>query len=552
MTDTIIFETYDDNQGRVREAAPEVLARLREALGTDMAEYPAGTGKAAWLPSTDFRQSGLALQLYALRRNGDWGMGDFTSLRLLMEWGAAQGLSYIGINPVHALRAGEPEACSPYYPSSRLALNPLYIDPDALASELEIDLPATYRGEVDTDTPLIDYESVSSAKMSALRHVHRASDFSAENLPVETRAHAIFEAFDEEFGRPPDFAHGSPEEQAFLSEYGETYAFHAFVQWAADRQLREAASAGMETCSLYLDLAVGASPSGSEVWAHPDRYVPGVRLGAPPDLMAPQGQDWGLTPLHPRTLAREGGAGFKDILSHAARYAGAVRIDHVLGMNRQYFIPKGFSSADATYAGFPQNLLLDVIAAVSREHRAVMIGEDLGTVPDGLTDALHDAAILSYEVSRWSRDEDGTFLPANAYPHLCLAAATTHDIAPMAGWLTGSDLQTRLDVGHLSEEHYEDAANDREEERNGLLELWGLDRRESDPDRVVRAAHRFLASTSAGIAMMSLEDLLLQEEMMNLPGTMQEHPNWRRRYGETFETWSTDRVVLERLGAGLR
>jgi 4-alpha-glucanotransferase len=554
----LIFPSYTDNEGHRRSASKDVLAALQKAVGADPLPDHAEGSVGSFLPEQPLRQTGLALQLYALRRRQDWGMGDFTSLGLTLEWGRGHGLDYIGMNPLHALSLAAPEAVSPYYPSSRLALHPLYIDCETLADDLGYSL---HLSEADRQAlqrirrcERIDYEGLATIKMAALKQLYEAK--APASIPDQSeaiRAHALHEAYRELHHAPPPFAWDSEEASEFAERHEEIVGFHRFLQWAADRQLRAAAKRGGGRCELYLDLAVGAAPNGSEAWFDPQAYVQGVRLGAPPDIMAPGGQDWGLVPLHPKVIAEREGSPFARILDASAQYAGALRIDHALGLNRQYFIPEGFSSAEATYVRFPQNLLLRTIADSANKHRCVMIGEDLVTVPEGLTEALHRSQILSYEVTRWARDEEGSFLPGADYPELSLAAATTHDIAPLAGWLSGSDLQTRLEVGHLDRQHLERELEGRKEERAGLLRLWNLDpSSDHEASDVVIAAHRFLARSAAGIAMMAAEDLLLQEEMVNLPGTMDEHPNWRRRYGADFEDWREDEAVLARLRSGLR
>jgi 4-alpha-glucanotransferase len=495
------------------------------------------------------------VQLYAIQRENGWGVGDFTTLGDLLAWGAEQGLAYIGVNPLHALHWSKPRAASPYYPSSRLALNPIYIDPDALADHLGVSLPAEFKAALTDEnaSPLIDYERVGKAKDEALRHIFSESRPEMTGLSEGMKAHALFEAHIEAASREPTFGYRSAAAYHFVRQHTEVCNYHLFLQWAADQQLRAAAARGEGACTLYLDLAVGVAPDGSEIWANPDSYAKTMRLGAPPDLMAPGGQDWGLVPFHPGALAHTKAGSFKAVLKASATYAGALRIDHALGLNRQYFIPTNASADRGAYVAFPQNLLLQTIALVSRDTKCVMVGEDLGTVPEGLTEALHDVSVLSYEVTRWSRDADGQFQKADDYPHLCLAAATTHDIAPVAGWFFGSDLETRVQAGHLSLDDLTAEQEQREEERTGLLTLWGIDKAEDpDTDKIIRAAHGFLASTKAAVTMMALEDLLLQEDMMNLPGTLDQHPNWRRRYSLTFETWSRDPAALRRLKAGLR
>lgn len=559
MSSPLVFPSYEDNRGVTQHPPQEIVDILIDRLGTD--QLPDAPGIPGRAHAEARRVSGLAVQLYALRHEGDWGVGDFAGLAKLCAWGAENGLRYIGVNPLHALRTAKAEA-SPYYPVSRLALHPLYISVPKLAQDLgvPVKLGEADRGalEAERGTSFIDYDLVAQMKFSALRDLFRRiwneidlSDFE-EKQNGALLGHAIWEAYDHlEASPPPTSLLQDPASFLCGNVQRSEVAFHLFLQWAADRQLRQAMEAGGSQTSLYLDLAVGAAPDGSEVRSHPSAYVEGIRLGAPPDMMGPEGQDWGITPLDPVDLSRNRGVAFRRILDASAQYAGAVRIDHALGLQRQFFIPETAAAKDATYVGFPRELLFSVVAEVSRQRRCTMIGEALGTVPEGLVDAMHDRSIFSYEVTRWARDKAGDFLQPSDYPELCLAAATTHDIAPIAGWLSGFDLETRLEVGHLSAGHLAEERRLRSEERGGLLDLWQVSPRASTADVVV-AAHEFLAATKARVAMMTLEDLLLQQDMMNLPGTTSGHPNWRRRYAKTFEEWSEIPSVIERLKAGLR
>jgi 4-alpha-glucanotransferase len=558
MSRKLVYDEYEDSSGEIRRPPASVIETLEKRLGATV--LPTATARSLRALKPEKRSSGLALQLYALRHEGDWGMGDFAGLAKVCKWGAEQGLTYIGVNPLHALKTALPAAGSPYYPVSRFALHPLYISIDWLADELSVpvslhdDAASALRRARGAD--LIDYDAVSTAKIAALREIYAAAPLPAEaeaflSSPSDgIRAHAIWEAFCHAGSGPAsqDILTGA---EAVPESMTEEVRFHLFLQWAADRQLMAASTAGGKRTSLYLDLAVGAAPDGSEVQGKPNAYVEGVRLGAPPDLMGPQGQDWGITPLHPVNLARGEGKAFGDMLAASAAYAGALRIDHALGLERQFFIPEDAQAKEATYVAFPRDLLFDTIAEVSAGHDCVMIGEALGTVPPGLVAAMHSQSIFSYEVTRWARDEEDEFLDADDYPELCLAAATTHDIAPIAGWLNGKDLEARLGAGQITQKEQASEEKTRAEEKAGLLALWDVDEAAPAKD-VVLAAHAFLKRSKAMIAMMTLEDLLLQEDMMNLPGTTDEHPNWKRRYAKMFDDWSVDEAVLARLEAGLR
>ncbi len=562
--------TYHQVGGREARVPEATIETLRALLEGPEASAPLPR-RHAYVPPVlkdGGRAWGVAVQLYAIRSRRNWGMGDFTDLAEIVRWTSRLGGAYVAVNPLHALFAALPSRPSPYYPSSRLWLNPLYIDPEAVAvgdeavtlrtPEAERLIEAARGGE------RISYAAVAAAKRPAFEalwsafkaHANAARRTQFEQFREEggqsLHRHALFEAIHEhlcEEGEVGGFlawpeAYRDPEGEAvrdFAEANDDRVAFHAYLQWVARLQLEAAANVGVSgdyPTTLYLDLAVGAAPDGSEVWSGGEAYVPGVRLGAPPDPMAMSGQDWGLTPLHPARLASTGYAAWRAVLKASMRYAGALRIDHVLGYDRQFWIPDGVTAAEGGYVAFPRSDLIAVTAEESEAASCLVIGEDLGTVPEGLTEALHEAGILSYEVARWAQDEDG-FYTADRYPRDCLAVATTHDVAPIAGWLAGTDIEAREAIDGARDD---DARWNRGEERANLLRLWGV-AKDASPREVIGAAHEFLGRTSAAVVMVALEDLLLQETQVNMPGTTDEHPNWRVRTARDLEDWTSDEDV---------
>lgn len=544
-----VAKTYEDIGGdkvAVPAATRAALAAILEGYGEPEA------GPVAFVPDVladGGKAWGVAVQLYAVRSARNQGIGNFTDLAAIVRWAEGLGASYVGVNPLHALFLAEPGRRSPYSPSSRLFLNPLYIDVEAVPGGEAV--PSAITGD------LVDYDAVAAAKRPALAaaFARRADDEAGAARFEAFRAsagealerHALFEALADHFtarGTPggflawPEAYHdpSSDEVAAFAADHADAVAFHAWLQWVAHEQLSAAAT---EKTTLYLDLAVGAAPDGSEVWSNPESYVPSVKLGAPPDPMAMSGQDWGLTPLHPKVLERNDYAALRAVLAASMRYAGALRIDHVLGYARQFWIPAGAAAADGGYVAFPRDGMIAATAEESAKAECLVIGEDLGTVPEGLTDALHEAAILSYYVARWARNEDGGFLAAADYPRQCLAVTTTHDVAPVAGWLSGSDIAARA---ALEPDGEKAARKERAAERAGLFELWGLTGTPSPREAIV-AAHRFMARSTAAVTMAALEDLLVQEVQVNMPGTTDEHPNWRVRYARDLEDWTEDADV---------
>ena len=556
---------------------------LRSVLeGFEAGAAPIERGQAYLPPTLDERGKawGLAVQLYALRSERNWGVGDFTDLAAVMRWAASLGATYVGVNPLHALPYADPGRRSPYYPSSRLFLNVFAIDPDAVAvGDEAVDLrsdEARRRIAAAREGDTIDYHAVAAAKKPAFDalwegfkvHANTARRTAFQQFREKggepLRRHALFEALAERFA--PEHGAGFPvwpeayrdpesdEVASFAAEAEDRVAFHGYLQWIADLQLADAAGAGVANdppTTLYLDLAVGSAPDGSEVWSGGDVYARGMRMGCPPDPMAMAGQDWGLPPMNPRALAGRDFRPLRRVLEASMRHAGALRIDHVLGYDRQFWIPDGVGAPEGGYVAFPRDDMLAVAAEASRNARCLLVGEDLGTVPEGLTEALHAANLLSYEVARWSRDDHGAFLPADQYPRLCLAVASTHDIAPVVGWAKGQDIRDRAAIESWSEDELARVLAEREGEVRGLCALWGADPNGSPRD-MVAAAHRFLAATNAAVVMATLEDVLLQEPQVNMPGTTDEHPNWRLRYARDLEDWTKDEEVRELTRAAAR
>ena len=558
------YQSIGDRTVTVPDATRERLGAILEGYDTPAAASP-GTAYTPPALRDGGKAWGVAVQLYAVRSERDWGMGDFTDLAAIVRWAEGLGASYVGVNPLHALFLAEPARRSPYSPSSRLWLNPLYIDPEAAPGGAGTRGALARRIEDARAGDLIDYEAVAAVKRAGLVRAFDAWDRTDDPAAFEAfraaggaalEAHATFEALADAFTRkgvPGGFLAwteayrdpGSDAVRAFAEAHPRERRFHAWLQWVAHEQLSAANTA---RTTLYLDLAVGAAPDGSEVWAGGEAYVPGVRLGAPPDPMAMAGQDWGLTPMHPGVLARDDHGALRAVLRASMAHAGALRIDHVLGYARQFWIPEGVSASEGGYVAFPRDGMIAATAEESRAARCLVIGEDLGTVPAGLTEALHAADVLSYYVARWARDEEGGFLSADDYPRQCLAVTTTHDVAPVAGWLSGSDIAARARIEPGGEA---DAREERAKEREGLFALWGVG--DDAPAReVVLAAHRFMARANAMVAMAALEDLLLQETQVNMPGTTDEHPNWRVRYARTLEDWTKDEDVATLAKAAAR
>ncbi|MGR9460013.1 4-alpha-glucanotransferase (plasmid) [Rhizobium leguminosarum] len=509
---------------------------------------------------------GVSLQLYELRSGRNWGIGDFEDLADMADLLGSLGADFIGLTPLHAPFLADPERCSPYEPSSRQHLNPLYIAVDRLpgfacSPELERQLASLRQ------TDLVDYAGVAQIKLRVLRDLWLAwrqcrvideaydpADFDAfiAQGGNSLRLHALFECLSlsmVERGAgagwqrwPADFQRfDSAAVAEFERGHAEDVRFHMWLQWLAHRQLMQAADragkAGLRI-GLYLDLAVGEAVDGSATWSEPDIYVSKATIGSPPDPFAIDGQDWHLAGYLPSAIAAGDMSPFRRMLSAAMRYADAIRIDHAAALRRLFLVPLGSRPDGGAYVRYPQDRLLQILADVSAEHRCLVIGEDLGLIPKGLQDDLAAAHILSYRILSYEQDERG-FKPADVYPVLALACISTHDHQTLAGWWRGADIQARCEHGIVPPDLTEAHLEDRKRERRKLkaaLKAAGLDL----PARLSQAraseqtlreltvgAYRFIARTPSLLAAVRLADLTDEKRPTNVPGTSDSYPNWK-------------------------
>ncbi|HEY4090635.1 MAG TPA: 4-alpha-glucanotransferase [Luteibacter sp.] len=512
------------------------------------------------------RPWGMAVQVSGLRRPNDGGIGDFTALSICARAAAEKGADALAISPVHALFAAAPERYSPYAPSSRLFLNGLYVDPAQTSGE------QTVRAVIDTHNlrqelaelewlELIDWPRAARARMTILRSVYewasvdfahgeRFTAFRREQGEALER-HARFEALHADFtahGRPggwqgwPVAFHdpASPEVALFAREHSREVGFHAWLQWLAAQGLADAQkaarTAGMKI-GLIADLAVGADSGGSHAWAHQAEMLKGLSVGAPPDALNRLGQDWGLTTFSPRGLRETGFRGFIGMLRAALAYAGGVRIDHILGLKRLWMVPHGAGATEGAYVRYPMQDLLRLIALESHLHRAVIIGEDLGTVPADFRQAIGEKGVLGIRVLWFERATDGGFIAPREWSDKAMATTSTHDIPTVAGWWSGRDIDWRARTG-LNDPAIDEVAQ-RDVDRHRLWRAMYASNSaynaESPPapddiSPVVVAAAKHIAQAPSPIAIFPVEDILGLHEQPNLPGpTDAVHPNWRRR-----------------------
>lgn len=534
------------------------------------------------------RLFGPAVQLYALRSKRNWGIGDFTDLAHLAIEAAAHGAGFVGLNPLHELFLDRPEAASPYSPSSRRSVSPLYIDVEAVEDYAEcedvrrdVEAPA-FRERLAAlrDAPLVDYAGVTEAKLPVLRRLFdhflrrhlrsdtdRAREFRAwlsasANLVL---APARFDALQAMLAAgdraiwgwpawPEEYrACDSEAVRAFVRDHAADVDFHLWLQWQADRQLARAhavaRSAGMPV-GLYRDLAVGANPGGAETWQEPSRYALGVHVGAPPDEFNRKGQDWGLPPWIPHRLPEGDFAPWVRLLRANMRHAGGLRIDHVMALLRLYWIPAGNAPTEGTYVHYPLEDLLAVLALESERNECIVVGEDLGTVPGEVREALARNGVHSYRVLYFEHGHDGGFAAPSSFPAQALVTVSTHDLPTLQGFWQATDLAARdaLDLfpsSHVREQQYAERTAERPRLLAALAREGLAPWPEREPGRLdlvqVVAVHRYLARAPSVLMTVQLEDVFGETAQVNLPATTDaQYPNWRRKITVALEDWEAD------------
>ncbi len=562
-------------------------------------------------PSLEAHQRlwGLALQLYSLSSNRNWGCGDFTDLGRIVEWaGKELGAGVIGLNPLHALRNTAPYHISPYAPYNRLYLNELYIDLERLpefhssekaqhlfhAPEFQAKLQAL------RVSPQVDYDAIATAKRAMLDLTYRtflAEAYSGEepNLQPKTARAWLFERFIQAEGSllevyatfqtleeerwliqsksatwhdwPKQFLTPGQPVREYAKRHSKRVRFFQYVQWVASGQLNEIRRAAERLAmpiGLYHDVALGADRNGAEAWIYQSILALGADSGAPPDAFAPEGQNWGLPPINPHALRASGYELMIQLLRNNFRSGGAIRLDHVMAFFRLFWIPRGRPASEGTYVRYPFEDLLAIVALESTRSKTLVIGEDLGTVPDWIREQLAQARVLSYRVFYFERGADGAMKPPGDYPVRSLAVATTHDLPTLAGFWSGEDLHVRSGLGAFPD----DAARHRaweERHRDKVNILSALKRENLLPTGVTedlatipamttelcQAIHLYLARTPSCIVLANLEDGLGELSQTNLPGTIDSHPNWTRKYAVRVDEMFCDER-LRQLGAVLR
>ncbi|CRZ14090.1 4-alpha-glucanotransferase [Mycolicibacterium neworleansense] len=555
---------YDLGDRLIGEATFELPAdlplgyhRLRLRVDGSHTETPVVISPATLEPPSRLgrrRAWGLAVQLYSIRSQNSWGTGDLTDLTDLAVWSAAaHGAGFVLVNPLHAAAPTAPMEPSPYLPTSRRFGNPLYLRVEAIpefaavrhrgrlrGSRLALNKRADRHATIDRDAAWL-------AKRAALEEVYRVERSTGREVAYAAyRARqgrsledfAIWCALAEQYGADwHDWPHAlrhpdAPEVAAFATANAHAVDFHRWLQWVLDDQLTAAQATAVQAgmaLGVMSDLAVGVDPDGADAWSLQDVLALGVSAGAPPDEFNQLGQDWSQPPWRPDRLAEQAYEPFRAVVNMALRHAGGVRIDHIIGMFRLWWIPKGAAPTEGTYVRYDHEAMIGIIALEAHRAGALVVGEDLGTVEPWVRDYLHERGLFGTSILWFESDEAGGPLPAERWREYCLSSVTTHDLPPTSGYLAGEHVRLREQLGLLTRPAEQELASDRAAQAAWLEELRRVGLLGSDPDtdQVVSALYRYLGRTPSRLLALSLADAVGEVRTQNQPGTTDEYPNWR-------------------------
>ena len=530
---------------------------------------------------------GLSVQLYCVRSERNWGMGDFTDLQALLRNAAQQGADFIGLNPIHALYPNEPDSCSPYSPSSRKWLNHLYIDVTAVAEyqssaiqKMVSDSGFQAKLQHTRAVEYVDYKAVAELKMPILNALYEeyskgdTSDLDAfiDQGGKSLASLATYDALQEYLREEGKDSWGWP---VFPEEY-QTYQndavvhfaqanakrvrFYGYLQYLAAQQFAAAGAVAKElnlTIGIYRDLAVGVSEGSAEIWAAKDLYVTQASVGAPPDILGPLGQNWGLPPMDPEVLYQKGYQPIIDLFSSNMANSGALRIDHAMALLRLWWVVKGDSADKGGYVYYPVDDLLGILALESHRHQTLIIGEDLGTVPEEIREKLASNGVYSYRVFFFEQAEDGGFYSPSHYPVQSMSTLTIHDFPTLIGYWHCNDLALGKELGlYPTEEILQPLYASRHENKQQILNT--LHGHGSIPSEVGHDVNYVgmtkalnygmqvhMARGSSALLSLQLEDWLQMDKPVNIPGTFNEYPNWRRKLSQNLEDIFSNRDILD-------
>lgn len=566
------------------------LSSGERAESAEIAITPAACYRPKWLTSGS-NCSGVIIQLYTLRSNRNWGVGDFADLRGLIEFLADRGMDAIGLNPLHALLPELEEHCSPYSPSDRRHIEPLYIDLESV-KEYQLLSSGRFSAELSVlltnvaalrDSAHVEYLNVKAIKTRVLREMFllfseyelggatdRAADFKAfvGSNGAGLERFALFDAMKSDLRSFEDIVEvmGAPSGSRCYLEavdhYSEHLEFVFYQQWLAQMQLDAcqalAVSKGM-SLGLIRDLAVGADRGGAEVLSNQDLFCAKAAAGAPPDAFSAIGQNWGLPPMDPASLRRSGFSHFKELLRANMKSCGALRIDHAMGLMRLWWCPPGKTADYGAYIYYPFEELIALLKLESVINQCVVIGEDLGIVPHNFRETMSSAGVVSNKVFYFERNGPTEFKPPNHYEPLALAMVNNHDVPTLASWWNGSDIKLREELDMLGEDAdlkgiYEERLSEKQNlvgqliYSNLLPDAWIEKDLNSKADQsLIFSIMQWMGSVSSKLYVVQLEDLMMMEAPVNVPGTYKEYPNWRRKLSLGVEALAKDDAVCELL-----
>ncbi|WP_293757564.1 4-alpha-glucanotransferase [uncultured Paraglaciecola sp.] len=565
----------------------DVLGSMRLIIAPSSCFKPKvlAEGKKVW---------GLSIQLYCLRSDHNWGIGDFSDLSFLVEKLAKQGAQFVGLNPIHALYPSNADACSPYGPSSRRWLNFIYIDVTSLdgyqqdsTQAIVNDVSFQQQLQNARAADLVDYQLVTKLKLNALEKVFEYQN--SQYLSKNTRLNKVFKAFVADGGDslqtlavydalqeslaaqqkpfsgwpvfPTEFSDfHNPAVKTFTKKHAKRVKFFLWLQWQAALQLEMANQVAQKSnmlIGLYRDLAVGVSEGSAEIWGNKELYCTEASVGAPPDILGPLGQNWGLPPMDPEKLFEQQYQPIIEMFDANMRATGALRIDHVMALLRLWWVVKGDDAKKGGYVYYPVDDLLAILALESHRHQSLVIGEDLGTVPDEIRAKLADNGVYSYRVFFFEQAPDGGFFSPSHYPEQSMSTLTTHDMPTLAGYWHCDDLTLGKELGiYPAEDILSTLYASRHHNKQSILDT--LHGHHSINDEVGRDVHNVkmskalnfgmqlhMASGSSALLSLQLEDWLEMDKPVNIPGTFNEYPNWRRKLTRNLQDIFNDSSLNE-------
>lgn len=524
---------------------------------------------------------GTFFQLYTLRSDTNWGIGDFSDLQVFLQKIAAQGGDFVGLNPIHSLFPSNPESASPYSPSSRLWQNIIYIDVNKVEAFKNSKEAQQWFNSAEIQQQLaearakdfVDYAQVTKLKLEGLRLAFSAfleqdqtafEEFiaqSGESLKIQGTFEALHQWLSEQFKEQWGWNFWDKKYQDYKSrsvakfqkDHSELVRFYMWLQFVAQEQLKACNKLAQKLkmpIGFYRDLAVGVADNGAETWADKELFVLDASVGAPPDILGPNGQNWGLSPMHPEVLQKRGFKPYIELLRSNMKNCGALRIDHILGFARMWWVAKGDSAKNGVYVTYPLEEMLSILALESQRHQCLIIAEALGTVPEGMLEALEEKGILAYNIFYFEFENEAS-KPLENYPYQAMTTLSTHNLPTIKGYWQSYDFELgeKFDVYPNPEvlAMLKKARVVAKERIRKAVEDSGIELEADSDDMSQNFAHQlqtYVADTNSVLYGTQPEDWINMFEPVNIPGTSSEYPNWRRKLSCTTEEIFADEKVL--------